>query len=165
MHEAVRRALDDQIAHEFASAYFYLAACAYFESINLAGFAKWMRLQAREEVVHAMKLFDFMNDRGARPGLKALDQPTADFASPLDAFQRSLQNEQRVSESIDRFYDLAVQHHDHPTQVLLQWFITEQVEEEKNATRMVEELRLAADNPTGLLLLNSEAGRREAEEE
>src|ERR671935_408252 len=130
MHEAVRRALDDQIAHEFGSAYFYLAASAYFESLNLAGFARWMRLQAQEEVGHGMKLFDFMNDRGARPSLRALEQPTGDFASPVDAFQHSLENEQRVSESIHRLYDLAVQHHDHPTQVLLQWFITEQVEEE-----------------------------------
>ena len=163
MNEAVQAAINDQIKHEFDSAYFYLQESAYFESINQEGFAHWMRVQAKEEVAHAMKFFDFLVDRGARVTLRGLDQPHSDFASPLDAFSRALQHEQDVTAKINKLYGLAVAQSDYPAQVLLQWFITEQVEEEKNATRIVEELKMVGGNTSALLLLNRELGARQPE--
>jgi ferritin len=165
MNERVQAAMGEQIGHELASAYFYLSATGYFEAINLTGFARWMRLQAQEEVAHAMKFFDFINDRGGRAALPAIPAPPADFQSPLDAFTRALEHEQTVTGLINALYTLAVQEEDYPAQVLLQWFITEQVEEEKSATTMMEELKLVGSNTSALLLLNNEAGARQADAE
>jgi ferritin len=158
LNQAVQAAMNDQIRHEFNSAHFYLSASGYFESTNLSGFAQWMRLQSQEEVVHALKLFDFMHDRGSRALLQAIDEPPHDFSSPLDAFMRALQNEQKVTGLIHDLYALAVREQDYPTQILLQWFVTEQVEEEKSVSKVVEELKMAGDNASALLLLNHELG-------
>jgi ferritin len=160
LNQAVQAAMNDQIRHEFNSAHFYLSASGYFESINLSGFAQWMRLQSQEEVVHALKLFDFMHDRGSRALLQAIDEPPHDFSSALDAFMRALQNEQKVTGLIHDLYALAVREQDYPTQILLQWFVTEQVEEEKSVSKVVEELKMAGDNASALLLLNHELGAR-----
>jgi ferritin len=157
--------MNDQIKREFDSAYFYLSAAGYFESTNLSGFASWMRIQSQEEVRHAMKFFDFMHDRGNQVILQGIDQPPHDFSSPLDAFTRALQNEQKVTASINDLYALSLREQDYPAQVLLQWFVTEQVEEEKNATRIVEELKMVGDNSSTLLLLNNEMGTRQPEAE
>jgi ferritin len=163
MKEAVQAALNEQIKTELYSAYFYLSASGYFESINLSGFARWMRLQSLEEVKHAMKFFDFMLDRGSRVTLQAIDKPPTDFQSSLDAFTQALQHEQYVTSLIHRLYALAVQEQDYPAQILLQWFITEQVEEEREATRIIQELKMAGDNSSTLLLLNNTLGARRAE--
>jgi ferritin len=163
MRETVQAALNDQIKHELASAYFYLAAASYFETRNLTGCAHWMRVQSREEIGHALKFLTFMHDRGGRVQLQALDPPPSDFASPLDAFSQALQKEEQVTAHIHRLYALAVDEQDYPAQVLLQWFITEQVEEEKSATTIVEELKMAGDSASALLLLNRELGTRRAE--
>lgn len=160
MNENVQTALNDQIKREFDSAYAYLQAAAYFESINLTGFAHCMRVQSKEEVDHAMKIFDFLLDRGAPVTLQALDKPHAKFDSPLDAFSRALRHEQNVTAHIHEVYGLAGEKKDYPTQVLLQWFITEQVEEEKITSQILEELKLAGDNPSALLLLNSQLAAR-----
>ena len=162
MNQAVQAAMNEQIRHEFTSAYFYLSASGYFESINLSGFAQWMRRQSQEEVDHALKFFDFLHDRGSRAQLQAIDQPPHDFSSPLDAFTRALQNEQNVTALIHNLYALAVREQDYPAQVLLQWFVTEQVEEEKSVTRIIEELKMVGDNSSALLLLNHELGARQA---
>ncbi len=155
MNEKIQAALNEQIKSELYSSYFYLAASGYLESINLSGFARWMRLQYQEEVTHGMKIFDFMLDRGCRPTLLAIEQPPATFQSPLDAFTQALHHEQQVTAAIHRLYALAVQEKDYPAQVLLQWFITEQVEEEKTVSKIAEELKMAGDNSSTLLLLNS----------
>jgi ferritin len=160
MNEAVQTALNGQIKHELASAYFYLSASGYCESINLAGFAQWLRRQSQEEVGHALRIFDFMHDRGNRAQLQALDQPGRDFTSPLDAFAQALQHEQAVTKSINEIYALAVREQDYPAQLLLQWFINEQVEEEKNVSQIVEELRMVGDNTSALLMLQRELGAR-----
>jgi ferritin len=161
---SVQDALNAQLQMELVSAYAYLAACAYFERSNLPGFAHWMRLQSREELGHAMKIFDFINDRGGRVELKAIEQPLADFPSPLAVMEQALQHERRVTASINRLYDLAVKEADYPTQVLMQWFVTEQVEEEKSASLIVEQLKLIGDDGTGLLLLDRRLGERTEEE-
>lgn len=164
MNSTILSAIDDQIQVELSSAYFYLSAVGYFENANLAGFTKWMRAQAQEEVSHAMKFFDFVHDRGSRVTLQAIEQPPNDFSSPLDVFTRALQHERMVTGKINNLYALALKENDYPAQVLLQWFISEQVEEEKNASRVLEELKMAGENPSALLLLdNNIAARRAAE--
>lgn len=159
--KAVHKALNEQIQHEFYSAYIYLSMSAYCDSINLAGCAHWLRLQAQEEVAHAMKFFGFINDRGGRVTLEALDQPPAEFQSPLTVFEQALEHERKVTASIHRLYDLAVRENDYPTQVLLHWFISEQVEEEKSAGDIVELLKLSGGEGPALILLDRQLGARE----
>jgi ferritin len=160
MDQNIVGAVNEQVGHEFGSAYFYLAVCGYFESTNLDGFAHWMRVQAQEELDHAMRFFDFLNDRGERVRLRAIEQPTESFESPLDACMQVLGNERKVTSLIHSLYERALRAGDYPTQVLLQWFVQEQVEEEKNASALVERLRLAEDNSAALLLLDRELGAR-----
>jgi ferritin len=159
--EPLLNAINDQIEHEFFSAYLYLAMAAYFEGQSLPGFAKWMRIQSDEERKHAMKFFDFLVDRGAKINLHALPQPQAGWESPLDVFEHVLQHEQKVTSLINTLYEVALQEKDYPSQVLLQWYITEQVEEEKNATYIVDILRMAEDRRGTLINLDRHVGKRE----
>lgn len=156
----IQQALNEQINLELASAYTYLSAVAYFDSRSLSGFAQWMRLQHAEENGHAMKFFEYIQDRGGRVVLEAIPKPTGDFASPLDAFEQSLAHEKKVTASIHNLYELALSNKDYATVSLLKWFVDEQVEEEKNASEMVDRLVLAGDNSNAILLLDSQAGQR-----
>lgn len=161
--KAIEKAINEQIGQEFSSAYVYLSMSAFFEKQSLPGFAQWARLQAQEEVVHGMRLFDYMNDRGGKVQLHAVEEPPADFKSPLEVFEQALKQERHVTKLIHDLYELAVAEKDHATQVALQWFINEQVEEEKTGSEVVERLRMVGDNLTGLLLLDSEMGKRPGE--
>lgn len=161
----IQAELNKQINLEFASAYTYLSMVAYFEHRSLNGFGHWMRLQYQEENDHAMKLYDFVQDRGGRVVLEAIEKPVQDFTSPLDAFEQSLAHERKVSASIHDIYGLAHDKKDYATVAFLKWFVDEQVEEEKNAAEMVDRLKLAGENPNALLLLDSQAGARSPEEE
>lgn len=163
MNKAVEDALNGQIKMELDSAHLYLAMVAYFESQGLSGFAHWFRCQQEEETEHAMKLFDYLNDRGGRVLLQGIEQPPAEFGSPLEAFERSLEHEKKVTASIDRLYELAVAEKDHATAVMLHWFIEEQVEEEKSAEDIIHQLKIGGDTGTALLRLDRHLGRREAE--
>lgn len=165
LSKRLQAALNDQIKEELESAYVYLSMCAYFEVQNLRGMAHWMRLQAQEEVGHAMRIFDFINDRGGRVTLQTVKQPPADFKSPLDAFQKALAHEQKITGLIHTLYDLADDEDDYPTEVMLRWFIEEQVEEEKSASEVVEQLKLIGDQGAGLLILDKHLGERKAEED
>ena len=160
----IQEALNKQISHEFYSSYFYLSVSAYFESLNLRGFAHWMRLQSQEERAHGMKLFDYLHDRNGQAALEAIAQPPVEFQSPVDAFQQALQHEGHVTETIDRFYELAVQEKDYAIQVELQWFISEQVEEEKQARQVLDQLKMIGDQGTALYLLDKELGERESDD-
>ena len=131
MDQAVQDAVSEQIGKEFYAAYLYLATSAHFDRTSLLGFSRWMRLQAQEELSHAMRLFDFMNSSGTVVRLGSIDEPPSEFGKPLPVFEAALAHEREVSDLIHRLYDLAVQKHDHATQLELQWFITEQMEEEK----------------------------------
>jgi ferritin len=158
--QTIQGAINDQIKHEFFSSYLYLSMSAYFETLSLPGFASWMRVQSQEEHEHAMKFFDFLNDRGGSVELQALDQPAGEFQSPLDVFEQALAHERKVTSLIHRLYELALKESDYATQTLLQWFITEQVEEEKNAGQIVEQLKMTGGEPSALLLLDRDlAGR------
>jgi ferritin len=156
----VQDAINDQINHEFFAAYLYLSMSAYFESVNLPGFAGWMRSQAQEEVTHGMKLFDFINDRGGRVVLKAVEAPPTDFKGPLDVFEQALRHEQKVTGMINSLYERAAAANDFAAQVALQWFITEQVEEEKTADLIVEQLKMIGNDRPALLMLDREMGAR-----
>jgi len=161
----VQDGINAQIGREFYAAYLYLGMMAYFEGRSLSGFGHWMRLQAREEVTHAMKLADFLLDRDGDLELQAIDQPQGSFESPLEVMRAALAHEQKVTGAINELYALAVKRNDYPAQVLMQWFVSEQVEEEKNAGEIVDQLELAAGSPSALLVLDGRlAGRLPGEE-
>jgi len=160
--KTVQDAMNEQVKNELYSAYIYLSMSAYFEDANLPGFARWMQVQAQEEQEHAMKFFHFINERGGRVVLQAIDQPPIEFESPLDAFERTLEHEQLVTGMIHQLYALSVQEQDYASQIFLQWFVTEQVEEEANATQIVETLKAIGDKRHALLMLDRELGRRGA---
>jgi ferritin len=160
LKQPVQDAINEQINKELYSAYVYLSMSAYCEAINLSGFANWMRMQSREEVAHAMRLYDFLNDRGGRIVLKAIDAPPVDFKSTLDVMQQTLDHERQVTALIEKLYEVALRENDYATQAALQWFITEQVEEEKNASAIVEQLLMVGENRTALLMLDMELGKR-----
>ncbi len=163
--KSVQDAMNGQIRNELYSAYQYLAMSAYCESANLPGFAHWMRMQSREELEHAMKFYDFVLDRGGKVSLQAIDRPSDEFSSPLDVFEQSLAQERRVTSQIHDLYALAQQEKDYASIPLLQWFVTEQIEEEKNAGQVVDTLKMIGDSRDALFLLDRELGQRQEEEE
>jgi ferritin len=165
LNERVEKAFNDQINEELYSSYVYLAMAAHFENLNFAGFANWMRLQAREEVGHAMRLFTHITRRGGKVTLKAIKEPPSDFGSPLEAFQTALAHEQHITGTIHALYEVALAERDYPAQLELQWFIDEQVEEEENTGGVVEQLKMAGENKGALLMLDRELAGRTGEEE
>jgi ferritin len=156
----MQKALNDQINRELGASYLYLSMAAYFAEKNLSGFARWMRLQAVEESKHAMKIFDFVEDRGGRVTLDAIDRPPPDFPSPLAVFELARDHEAQVSAGIHQLYEMAALEKDWATHAMLQWFITEQVEEEKTSVQIVDTLRMVADHTSGLYMFDKELGRR-----
>jgi ferritin len=158
--KTMQDAFNEQIKNEYYSAYLYLSMSAYFESMNLPGSAKWMRTQHDEELTHALKMFDFVNDRDGRVTLKAIDQPTADFASPLVVWEMVLEHERKVTGLIYKLYDQAVKENDYASQTFLAWFVNEQVEEEKNASLMLERFKQAGTSPASLLLFDGHFTKR-----
>lgn len=156
----VEEALNRQINAELYSAYLYLSMNAYFLSINLAGFANWMRVQALEETTHADKFYGFLNDRGGRVILAPIDGPPHDWSSPLAAFEDAYRHEQKVTAMINSLMDLALEEKDHATASMLSWFVDEQVEEESNADGIVRQLKLVGDNSGGLFMLDRELSAR-----
>ena len=155
-------AMNDQIGAEMYASHLYLAMSAYCESQNLPGFARWFAMQADEERGHALKVFRHVIDRGGRVTLGSIDAPPTDFGSPLEAFQQALTHEMGVSQMIDGLYGMAMSHGDYASQVFLQWFVTEQVEEEKQATEIVQVLSTIGAEPAPLLMLDRELGARSA---
>lgn len=156
----VVEAFNAHLNKELYASYLYLSMAAYCQSINLPGFARWLRTQSQEEMGHAMKFFDHLDDRGARVKLAAVQQPPAEFESPLRLFEQVLAHERGVTKEIEQLYGLAVEVDDYASQVFLQWFISEQVEEEKTASDIVENLKLIGDDKVGLLMLDKELGQR-----
>jgi len=155
-------AYNDQITLEFASSYAYLQMAAFLDDANLPGFANWMRQQAEEERVHAMKFFDFVLDRGSQVELRSIPAPSADYTSPLSVFEASLAHEQRVTGAIHDLYSRATEENDYESLPLLHWFIDEQVEEEASVSELIEQIAMAGDNGAALLLLDRELGMRVA---
>lgn len=163
--KSMQDAINDQINKELYSSYLYLSMAAYFEDRNLAGFGQWMHIQDGEERGHAMKLYGHLIDRGGRVMLKAIAAPETEWKSSLEAFKVVQEHEAKVTASINALYELALKEKDYPAQVLLQWFINEQVEEEKNAAEIVRQLELIDAKGTAVLMLDHRLGKRGAEEE
>ncbi len=156
----MQAAMNDQINAELYSSYLYLAMSSYFTSVNLVGMASWMRVQVQEELFHAIKMYDFVGERGGRAIMKAIGQPPAEWASPLAVFENGLAHEQKVTGLINNLLDLAMAERDHATAIFLQWYVTEQVEEESNATGIVRKLKMIGGDASSLFALDQELGQR-----
>jgi len=156
----VQEALSKQINAELFSEYLYLSMSAYFEAESFKGMARWMRTQAGEEHGHAMKFFDFVNDRNGRVTLTQIEAPKIEWKSPLDVFEDALKHEQKVTGLINDLSNLAVHEKDHASHDFLEWFVKEQVEEESVARTIVDQLKLIGDNGTGLYMIDQQLGQR-----
>jgi len=163
--KAMQDAINDQINKEMSSSYLYLSMAAYFEDINLLGAANWMYIQAEEENEHAMKLFQHLVDRGGRVRLKAIPAPETEWDGPLAAFKAVYEHEQKVTKSIHDLYETALKEKDYPAQVMLHWFIEEQVEEEKNAAEVVANMERIEAHDTAILMLDHRLAKRKKEED
>ena len=160
LKDKMQQALNDQLNAEMYSSYLYLSMEAYFRSISLNGFATWMRVQTQEELFHATKFYNFIDERGGRITLKAIDAPPTTWESPLAVFEYTYEHEQKVTGLINDLMDLALEEHDHATNTFIQWFVTEQVEEEDNASTIIERIKLVREAKEGLFLLDQELGQR-----
>jgi ferritin len=162
MKVEIQDAINKQINAELFSSYLYLSMSSYFESKDLSGMASWMRVQAQEEVVHAMKFFDFVNERRGRVILDGIGTPKTDWASPLEAFEDAFKHECGISARIDSLVDIATEHKDHATVNMLQWFVAEQVEEESTVDAIVSQIKMFGEQSMGLVMLDKELGGRTA---
>jgi ferritin len=160
--KTLQDAFNAQINKELYSSYLYLSMAAYFENKNLPGFAKWMHVQEGEERAHAMRLYQFLVDRGGRVMLEAIAAPDTEWKTSLDLFKQVAEHEAKVTASITGLYELALKEKDYAAQMALQWFITEQVEEEKNAAEIVQQLELVEARGTAVLMLDHQLGKRGA---
>ncbi|MEW6527562.1 MAG: ferritin [Spirochaetota bacterium] len=163
LSKKMEEALNKQINAELYSAYLYLSMAAYFESTNLSGFAHWMELQAEEEKQHAMKLYHYIVERGGRIVLDAIQKPQSEWKSPLDVFEAVYAHEQHVTSLIYNLADIARQEKDYATEVMLHWFIKEQVEEESNASSILERIKMVKDSVNGILQYDKILGKRGSE--
>jgi ferritin len=153
-------ALNEQLNKEIYSAYLYMSMSAYSTHIGLKGFANWFMVQYQEEMVHAMKFYDYINDQGSQVKLMAIDAPPTEFTSPLDMFEKTLKHELFVTKRINDLVDLAINEKDHATNIFLQWFVTEQIEEEANDNDIIAKLKLVSKKGDALLMLDREVAAR-----
>jgi ferritin len=163
LSQAMQDAINEQIKNELYSAYLYLSMSAHCEANGMPGCARWMRAQSQEEVEHAMRFFDFVNERGGRVTLYAIDQPPTEFDSLLAIFKETLEHERKVTAMIHGLYQLALEEKDYPAQVMLHWFIEEQVEEESSAAQILDTLEMIGDKGHALVMLDRELGKRGAD--
>lgn len=160
LSEKMEAALNGQINAELYSSYLYLAMSSYLESVNLPGMASWMKMQTQEEIFHGMKMYAYVNERGGRVILQAIDQPPADWQSPLAVFENVYEHEQKVTALINDLVNLALDERDHATNIFLQWFVAEQVEEESSASGLVHKLEMVGKDASSLFSMDQELGQR-----
>lgn len=153
-------AFNHQINAEIFSSYLYLSMSAYFEDLGLPGFTNWMKVQAQEEMVHAMKFFNELAERDGRVVLAAIDQPETEWESPLAVAESVYAHEQKVTALINQLVTLAREESDYAAETFLHWFVTEQVEEESSAKAIVDQLKLIQGQPQGLFMIDRELGSR-----
>ena len=156
----MEEALNEQINWELFSGYLYLSMSAYFQSINLTGAAGWMYAQALEEGTHAMKFFNFINERGGRVEIRTIKEPQKEWESPLAAFEDAYEHECLVSGRINDLVNLSLEEKDHASNNFLQWFVGEQVEEEASVDEVVQKLKLIGGDGGGLFMVDQELGQR-----
>ena len=160
LHKIMAQALNEQINNEMYSAYLYMSMSAYSNKVGLKGFANWFMVQYHEEMFHAMKLYEYVQRQGEEVKLEALKAPPSEFTSQLDLFTQTLAHEQYITSSLNELMDLAISKKDHATKIFLEWYITEQVEEEENDNDIILELKLIGDDPHALLMLDRELAAR-----
>ncbi|RZN44050.1 MAG: ferritin [Methanophagales archaeon ANME-1-THS] len=160
LSEKMEAALNKQLNNELYSAYLYLSMSAYSTSIGLKGFAQWFLVQYQEETVHAMKFYKYILDQGSQVKLMAIAQPMTEFKSPLDMFEKTLQHEKFITQCINDLVDFALAEKDQATEIFLQWFVTEQIEEEGNDHEIIGKLKLVGDQGPALLMLDRELATR-----
>lgn len=158
--EKMQKALNDQVNAEFYSGYLYLSMAAWFESMNLRGCANWMRVQTQEELAHGMIIFNFIHNRGGRVFLAPIEGPSTEWNSPRDVFECAYEHEQKVTARINKLMDLAMGESDHAASAFLQWFVTEQVEEEMNTSTIAGKLKTVGDNSNALFMIDRELAAR-----
>ena len=161
LSKTLEKALNEQLNNEYYSAFLYLSMASYFESANLLGMASWMRMQYEEEVMHAMKIFDMITDMEGRVVLKQVEGPPTEFDSVISVFEKTLKHERNVTKMINGIYALAQKENNYAVQSALQWFIDEQVEEEKSVLEIVNQLKMIGDETTPLLMLDNKLGDRQ----
>jgi ferritin len=154
LSKTMQEALNQHLNHELESSYLYLSMAAYLSTENFPGAAHWMRLQAQEELVHAMKFYNYINDRSGRIILLALDAPPIAWRSLLDVFESGLEHEKKMSQKINALVDLSLQEKDHATNTMLQWLVTEQVEEESTFTELINKFKLAGSDGSGMFMID-----------
>lgn len=164
LDKKIEAAINRQINHELAAAYNYYAMAAYFETLSLSGFADWMVQQRTEELDHAMRLYRYLLDRGGVVDFDAVSKPKATYSSVQDVFETALKQEEDNTAAINQLYKLAVECGDYTTQSALQWFLDEQVEEEKTMGEILDMVKFAGDDRSALLVLNRQVGERSAPE-
>ncbi len=162
MNQKIQDAFNGHINVEFYSSYLYLSMSTYFESQNLKGMAQWMRFQAQEELMHAVKFIDFVNESGGRVLLAEVGKPQSNWESPLNAFEDALAHERMVTGKINELVDLAIAERAHAANNFLEWFVNEQVEEEASADEIVQKLKLVGDNGVAIFMIDNELGQRPA---
>jgi len=159
--KTIESALNKQVNREFYSEFLYLSMASYFETVSLKGFAKWMRVQAKEEHAHAMKIFEYIITRGGKVTIDALEAPKTKWASAGKVFEDSYAHEQKVTAMINALVDLSIKEKDHASFEMLQWFVKEQVEEEQNASDILNQIVIVGDRPGHLFALDHHLGKRE----
>ncbi len=164
LSDAMVKSLNNQIREEYYSSYLYLSMAAACEDKNLKGFGHWMRLQSHEELEHAMKIFDYLLANGKQVQLQAIAMPPSEFGKPIEMFRAALKHEQHITSCIHKLYDQAVAEKDYRSQIMLQWFVSEQQEEEENAMEIVARLEAIEDRPSSLLWIDKELKKRKGDE-
>jgi ferritin len=160
LSKAIQDAINNQINKELYSSYLYLAMSTYYAESNFSGFASWMKVQSTEEYGHAMKFYCYVIERNGHVELETIEKPNAKFKSPVDVFKQVLEHEQKVTAMINKLYELAIKEKDYPTQIMLEWFITEQLEEEKSAGDILDQLKMVGDSPVSLIMMDRQLAAR-----
>ena len=160
LSEKMADVLNKQLNNEIYSAYLYLSMSAHSTFIGLKGFANWFMVQYQEEMVHAMKIYDYVNNQGGQVKLMAIAQPPTEFGTPLDMFEKTLEHEKFITKYINDLVNLAIEEKDHATNIFLQWYITEQIEEEANDNEIISKLKLVGNEGNGLFMIDQELAAR-----
>ena len=160
LSQKMLKALTEQVNKEMYSAYLYLSMSAHCSHVGLDGFANWFMVQYQEENLHAMKIYSYINGQGEKVVLQTIEQPPSEFGTPLEMFHATLKHEQFITRSIHELVTLALEEKDYATQIFLQWFVTEQIEEESNDNEIISKLKLIGDNTSSLFVLDKELSVR-----
>jgi len=160
LKEKMEKAINDQINKELYSSYLYLSMCSYAMSIGLPGMANWMKIQAKEELTHANKFFDWVHERGGKVTLRAIDAVPTEFGSVIETFEKVHEHEQFITDSINNLVDISIEISDHASRSMLMWFVDEQVEEEANVVNILDQLKLVDGKGQGLFMIDKDLATR-----